>query len=228
MNEPSNAPMFDAAPSTPEPFYQIWIKAVTRPNEQNFAEIANSPDANPNKAYLWMFLVGLVTSFLSVTVNLIFNSSQYSFDGSVGVVSVICAVPVGAGLSVLFFAIGVAIVQWVASLFGGTGKYNQLVYIVAAYSAPIALVGGLVNAVASLVPSLNLCVLLLISVVSLYFETVAVKAVNNFDWGKAIASVLIPFFVILFVCGCLVIGLLTLLAPAIGDVFSTINQSLGY
>ena len=44
---------------------------------------------------------------------------------------------------------------------------------------------------------------------------------------EAVGSVLLPGLVIGFVCGCLVIAILMLLGPAIGDVFSTINQSLG-
>jgi hypothetical protein len=38
--------------------------------------------------------------------------------------------------------------------------------------------------------------------------------------------VLIPYLVILFICGCLFVGLLALLGPMIGNVFSSINQSL--
>lgn len=230
MNEPSNAPMLDATPPPPQPFYQIWIKAITRPNEQNFAEIANSSDANPNKAYLWMFLVSLVSGLVSAVISLIVSSMQYGADVGAGIVSVLCIVPIVAAIGVLFFAIGVAIVQWVASLFGGTGTYNKLVYVVAAYGAPIGLVSGLLASFNS-IPYLGICVSVLvlgISLYSLYLEIVAVKAVNSFDWGKAVGSVLIPFFVILFVCGCVVIGSLMLMGPMIGDVFSTINQSLGY
>jgi hypothetical protein len=91
------------------------------------------------------------------------------------------------------------------------------------------LVSGLLASLNS-IPYVAICSSVLvigISLYSLYLEIVAVKAVNGFDWGKAVGSVLIPFFAILFVCGCLVIGSLMLLGPVIGDVFSTINQSLG-
>ena len=50
MNEQSNMPVMSA---TPEPFYQVWIKALTRPSEQTYAELAASPNAKANTAYLW-------------------------------------------------------------------------------------------------------------------------------------------------------------------------------
>ncbi len=48
MSEFSNVPMA----AGPEPFYQTWLKALTRPNEQNFAEMALSAGASPNKAFV--------------------------------------------------------------------------------------------------------------------------------------------------------------------------------
>lgn len=230
MNEPSNTPMYDSAPPAPEPFYQTWIKALTKPNEQTYVEIANSPDANPNKAYLWMFLVSLVSGLISAVISLIVSSMQYGSEIGAGIGTVICIVPIAGAIGVGLFAIGVAIVQWVASRFGGTGSYNKLVYVVAAYGAPIGLVSGLLASFNS-IPYVAICsgiLVLGLSLYSLYLEILSVKAVNGLDWGKSAASVLIPFFVILFVCGCLVIGGLMLLAPVIGNVFSTINSSLGY
>jgi len=102
MNESSNAPVYDSTPPTPEPFYQTWIKAITKPNEQTFAEIANSPDAGPNKAYLWVFLSSLASFFLvMLTFTLGTSSSQYGVDISSmmggSVIALLCAAPIGAG-----------------------------------------------------------------------------------------------------------------------------------
>ena len=59
----------------------------------------------------------------------------------------------------------------------------------------------------------------------LIFGHVLEGRVTVFD-SVGYTSFLIPGLVILFVCGCLVIGGLTLLGPTIGNVFSGINQSL--
>ena len=144
-------------------------------------------------------------------------------------ITLICGAPIGAVIGVLFFALNTAIVQWVAKMFKGTGSYNQLIYAIAAFTAPIMLVSGVISAL-TLIPFIGLCFTIIslgISIYSLVLLVMAVKGVNQFGWGEAIGSVLLPGIVIGVLCGCLVVGVLTLLGPVIGDVFSTINQSLG-
>jgi len=234
MNESSNIPVYDSTPPAPESFYQTWIKAITKSNERTFAEIANSPDAGPNKAYLWVFLSSLASFFLvMLTFTLGTSSSQYGVDISSmmggSVIALLCAAPIGAAVMVLFFALDIAIIQWVAKMFKGTGSYNQLVYAVAAFSAPISLVSGVISSL-STIPSIGLCFSVIsfgVGIYAIVLMVMAVKGVNKFGWGEAVGSVLLPGIVIGLLCGCLVIGILMLLGPVIGDVFSTINQSLG-
>ena len=79
------------------------------------------------------------------------------------------------------------------------------------------------------VPYLNICTGLIslgLGLYALFLQITAVKAVNRFGWGQAAGSVLIPGLVILFFCGCIVIGGLMVMGPVIGDVFEQINQSL--
>jgi hypothetical protein len=64
---------------------------------------------------------------------------------------------------------------------------------------------------------------LVVSIYGLFLTITAVKGVNQFGWGQAVGSVLLPWLVVVCLCSCIVIGSLTLLGPAIGDVFSTIN-----
>jgi len=229
MNELSNAPMYDGAPPAPEPFYTTWIKAVTKPNEQTYAEIGASPDATPGKAYLWVFLASLVSYFFIMGISMIFSAAQYGTDLTTALIGIVCAVPIVAAIITGFFALDIAIIQWVAKMFKGTGSYNQLVYAVAAWNAPISLVSGLVGGLSS-IPYVGMCLSILsigLSIYAIVLMVMSVKGVNKFGWGEAIGSVLIPGIVIGLLCGCLVIGILMLLGPAIGDVFSTINQSLG-
>lgn len=226
MNEHSNAPIFDAPK---EQFYQVWMKGLTKPNEQTYAEIANSPDANPNKAYLWVFLTGLI-SFLFVTIAVTLGgaSSQYGDIGSMlggTAITLLCAAPIGAALGVLGFAINAAIVQWVAGLFKGTGNYSQLVYAIASFSAPISLVSGVVASL-SVIPYIGMCFSVLSFAISIYtivLMVMAVKGVNKFGWGEAIGSVLLPGLVIGILCFCIVFGSLMLLGPVIGNVFSSMS-----
>jgi len=54
----------------------------------------------------------------------------------------------------------------------------------------------------------------------------AVKGVNQFDWGKAVGAVFLPGLVIFFIVCCCIVAVSSLLGPAISDVFNQINQGL--
>ncbi len=236
MSEFSNVPMS----AGPEPFYQTWLKALTRPNEQNFAEMALSPGANPNKAYLWVFLanlVNMVVAFALQGVNmrqmqqfLSPEAGQYFSQpvGGVGFVGVLCAAPVSAALSVLFFALGVALIQWIAKMFGGRGDYSKLAYVMGAIAAPVALVSAVLT-LFSAIPFIGILfglVSFVFGIYALVLNITAVKGVNQFGWGQAIGALLLPGVVVFLLVCCCVVAALTLMGPMIGDVFSTINQSL--
>ncbi len=234
MNEPTNTPVFDSTPPAPEPFYKVWIKALTKPNEQAYSEIATSPDASPNKAYLWLAISYILTFFVVMLV--VFVSTSNLYGGSLGnalgssLIAVICGAPIGAVIGVLVYALEIAIIQWVAKLFKGTGTYSQLIYVFAAFTAPLTLISGVIS-LFSLIPFIGLCFSIVsigLGIYSLVLMVTATKAVNNFGWGEAIGSVFLPGIVIGLLCGCLVVGVMMLLGPMIGDVFSTINQSLIY
>ncbi|MBT3338047.1 MAG: YIP1 family protein [Anaerolineae bacterium] len=224
---------------------ETWIAAVTKPSESTFAEIAAQPDASAKKAFLWVGLASLVTSFFSAIAQSVGmgQSTEMLKDflppdlayalpsGSSGGMSfgaIICGAPLGAILGVIFFAIGVGVIQWVAKLFGGTGSFDKLAYTFAAITVPISVV-SVVLTLLGMIPFVGILTGLIsfgLLIYAIVLEVLAVKAVNELDTGKAVGSVLLPgvvFFV--FVCCCLVVfG--ALLTPAIGEVFNEINQSL--
>jgi len=237
MSEFSNDPMVpDIGPT---PFYQTWITALTKPNEQTYATLARSPEANANKAYIWLFIVALLNFFFATLVQgVVMRNMMQQFGESAdffstglggGFIAALCGAPISAAFYVLFFAITTAIVQWIAGMFGGQGSYNQLAYAFGTILAPYMLISSVLTLLAA-IPYVGFCFTAIAGLGGLYIlvlEIMAVKGVNQFGWGAAIGSLLIPVLVIMFVCACLVIGVLTLLGPMIGDVFSSINQSLG-
>jgi hypothetical protein len=140
----------------------------------------------------------------------------------------LCGAPIAGVVSVLFFALGVAIVQWVAKLFGGTGSYEKLAYAVGAISLPLTVITSFLSLFGA-IPFVGICTGVVsfgLAIFAIYLQIAAVKAVNGFGWGQAAGSVLIPWLVIVFFCGCIVVGGLMLLGPVIGDVFGQINQGL--
>jgi hypothetical protein len=224
MSDESNLPVM---PGPPEPFYRTWMNVLTRPTEQTFAEMAVSPDAAPGKAYLWVFLAGMISAFISAVVQGVFLADQETTLAANFLIAMFCCIPVLGGLSVLGLMINAGLVQLAAGMFKGVGTYDQLAYVFGAISVPVTLIGSVLS-VFYAVPFLAFCLWPLSLLLFLYFlvlEVIAVKGVNRFGWGEAVGSVLVLPLALIF-CACASIGLIMVMGLSVGDIFSQINQSL--
>ena len=213
MNEPTNAPMLPP-PSGVSEWITVWRDALTKPSDLTFARIAQSPNAKLTTALLWVFLGSLVNALLGALVRgpvvrqMMQNSGlgdQFPQMASGGLVGAICGAPIGAVISVVIFAALVGVVQLIAKMFGGRGTFDQLAYAIAAIATPASLISSLFTLLAA-IPYVVYCsgllsLLLLVYVVVL--EVMAVKGVNQFGWGQAAISLLLPFFAL---CCCLSVG----------------------
>ena len=235
MNDMSNTPVM---PASPKSFFQVWMDALTKPNEATFAAMVSSPSAKATTAYLWIFVGYLIQFFLSSLVQGVAMRrilEQYGSNGQFangfggGLITAICGAPIIAVIATIFFAIGTAVIQWVAKMFGGKGNNGQLAYALAAILAPFSIVAG-VFSLLSAIPFVGLCFSAIIAIAGLYvlvLEIMAIKGVNQFGWGAAIGSLFVPGLVIGFLCACLVGGSIALLGPAIRNMFQQIQQGLG-
>lgn len=245
MSEFPNEPV--APESQPEmSLIDTWISAVTKPNESTFARIVAQPGATAGKAFLWVFLASLLTSFASLIVQAVGFGGQMDTireflppevarelpvgaAPSFGFGTVICGAPVGAVFSVLGFAIAVALIQWVAKLFGGTGSFDKLAYAFSAITVPYSVVAA-VLALIGIIPFVGILTGLISFALAIYvvvLEVLAVKAVNGLDTGKAVGAVLLPILVIFLLICCCAVVFGVAMGSVIGEVFDSINQSLG-
>ncbi|RPJ27725.1 MAG: hypothetical protein EHM33_06950 [Chloroflexi bacterium] len=233
MSEQMNSPMLPP-PSGISEWFSVWRDAVTKPNEQTYARIALAPNAKLTTALLWIFLGSLVNFFLASLVQgalmrQMMQNSNFGLQGfpeaaGGGLIAAICGAPVAAIISVVFFALTTGVVQLIAKMFGGRGTFDQLAYALAAILAPFYLVSSLITLLGA-IPYVGACFGIVGLGVGLYvlvLEIMAVKGVNQFGWGQAIASLLLPVFAI--VC-CISIAVVAAL-PAISEVFNSIQQSL--
>ena len=246
MSEFSNEPMMPAGESEMS-LVETWIAAFTKPREETFARIASQPGATTSKAFLWVFVASLLTSFTSLIAQAVGFGRQMGGGfqqflppelarefpveamPSFGFGTVICGAPVGAIFAVLGFAVGVALIQWVAKLFGGTGSFEKLAYTFSAITVPISVISA-VLALIGIIPFIGILTGLISFGLGIYvivLEVLAIKAVNGLDTGKAVGALLLPGLVLaFFICCCVIIGVAAM-GPMIGDVFSEINQGLG-
>ena len=234
-SEMSNAPMMQSSSSS---FFQTWIDALTKPSEQTYAGIAASPKAKAMTGYIWVFLSSLAGSFLSLIAEGALVRNQLSqagvgadqLRGGAGgvLITLICGAPILAFIGTVFFAILVALVQWIAKMFGGQGNNDQLAYTFAAIGAPASLVSGAL-VLLSAIPVVGFCFRAVTGLVGIYviiLEIMAVKGVNRFGWGPAIGSWAIPYAAILLVCCCAAVAVGALTGAALGNIFNSINSSL--
>ena len=156
---------------------------------------------------------------------------QFGFEGlpravrGGGFLSVICGAPVGAIVSVVFFALFVGVVQWVAKMFGGKGTFEQLAYVFAAISVPFTVISSLMTLLAA-IPYVGFCFGFLGLGVTIYvivLEVMTVKGVNQFGWGEAAGSFFLPGIVLFCCVAAIIAGMIGLLVPVIRDVAPQIN-----
>jgi hypothetical protein len=234
MNELPNESVPEAKPDS---VFQIWTRALTKPNEQTYATLAASPKATATTAFLWMFIASLIQFFLSTLVQRqMFNNmqrygldvSQFGNRGGVGaiLIGLICVAPVLAAFSTLVFAIMVALMQWLARMFGGTGTYDQLAYALAAIAAPLTILGGILGLFGA-IPYVGLCFGLIGFLVGIYIlvlQLMAIKGVNHIGWGGAIGAYFIPILALAFICACLTGISVAALIPIIRQTLPNFRQ----
>lgn len=225
---------------------ETWIAAISKPNENTFAEIAAQPGATTGKAFLWVAIAALISAFfgaLSQTVNagqsmemlreflppdVAYALPSGGSGAGVGFGTILCGAPLGAVVGVIFFAIGVGLIQWVAQLFGGTGSFEKLAYTFAAIMVPISVVTAVLSLL-GMIPFIGVLFGIISFAVSIYsfvLNVLAVKAVNHLDTGRAVGAVLLPGVVFfLVICCCFaIVGLA--LGPSIAEFFNEIQRGM--
>jgi hypothetical protein len=247
MNDQMNAPL------SPEPYrsagisqwFSTWMTAVSRRSEQTYAALAEHPEAaTTTRAFTWIFLAGTISALASGVLQALLALAGFSpqvsglaelFGSEQGGVAFslavsICVSPIAGVLAVLFFAIGVGLIQWIAKMFGGVGTFSKLAYPMAAISVPFTLLSSVLTPFTS-IANLGICtglISLALGIYAVVLQVTAVKGVNHFGWGQALGSYFLPT-VVLVCCALLpiaAIAAMRLLGPQIGNTFSTLNNSL--
>lgn len=244
MSELSNEPVF---PESEQPMSMIdtWKAAFTQPNEGTFARIVAQPGATASKAFLWVFVASLITSFASFISQVAGYGRQIDTlrqflppelarelpvgaEPAFGIGTIICGAPIGAIFAVVFFAISVALVQWAAKLFGGNGTFDKLAYAFSAINVPYAVVAAVLTLL-GIIPYVGILTGLIglaLSIYAVVLGVVAVKAVHGLDTGKAIGALLLPLLAIFLLICCCVIAIGAFLVPVFSESSFSLYQSL--
>jgi hypothetical protein len=200
---------------------RVWISAITQPSVETYENLARDPNASFMKACLLMLVSGFTSGvILILMVYVLTHTTAYGgTDLSFLLWSLLCIAPIAGIQSVLGLVITTGISQATARALGGTGTFSKLAFASAAYRAPMMIATGFV----SLIPLFNLLSLPL-GLYGVVLNVIAVKAVNQFGWGKAIISGFLVVAGFVVAVACIVIVGLALLGPAIDSTMSSILQ----
>jgi hypothetical protein len=179
---------------------QVWLQAVLHPSPATFENLLKDPAATPGRAYKWMFfatmviivIAGPLLIFLDLDPQLTSLIKQNNTPISILIIVWVVLIPVGGLLSILGLMVEAGLFQWIAGRLGGTGSYARLVYTLAAFEAPL----GIVTAVLGIIPYIGGIAQLLVFY-RLLLDVIAIKAVNQFGWGKAVWCVVLPGLILL-------------------------------
>lgn len=232
LDDPDRPPPQGALP--------VWSKVYSKPFERTFLEIIRHPDATAKNAYIWMFIAGTLSGLISSLTQFVLGvvglqQAIPGFDqlpgatgilGATGLVGAICGAPITGAITVLGFAFSVAVIHWTARFFGSKeGSFDQLAYAIGAVAAPISIISALLipfNAIRYAAFCI-LPLLLAASVYVLYLELTAVKAVYRTGWLEAAGVFFLPTILIVFLCACVVLGLIRLVGPSITDALQQVQ-----
>jgi hypothetical protein len=129
---------------------------------------------------------------------------------------------------VIGFAIGVALIHWVARFLGGQGTFDKLSYAMAAITAPVTLISAFLIPI-NAIPYASFCTLpvfFLLGLYVIYLNITAAKSVHRFGWLEAIIAVFLPAIMIGFLCAFLFLGAMRMLGPSINDILRQMQQGL--
>jgi hypothetical protein len=196
-------------PATPRKWYQIWIDVLTHPKADTFRAILQEPDVKISRAFTWV----AVTSFIGYLVYLLVYGlllPDLNIFGNIRVTWYwLCLTIAAPVMTIVGMAIMGALYHWIASLFGGRGAWDNLVYCFSAISAPISLITMLVSALFIVLtagqPQLMICaslVMLPLSIYAIVLYVSAIAAVEELPTGKAVLVYFIPVIIILLLSCC--------------------------
>ncbi len=185
--------------------------ALTQPSVETFTLLSHAPGVSSRQAHTWVFISGLVGSILAGSIGLavgILLGAKSSAGPSE--LDLLILSPVVALFLLALFIIGVGIALACAHALGGKGIYLRLAYSMAAFVAPLLVIGSILSAL-PLVNATNLLIVLY----GIWLSMVAVRAITHLTWPRALLTLVLTLGVLLLLLAGFIIVTLPLLINAL-------------
>lgn len=201
---------------------QAWWLALTKPRTVTYERLTKDPKATLKRGMIWILgssaiaqIIFIIISRLVVMIAHILPEFDDAFfriaNLRFGVLStrmILCGVLLPAFLILMGILVYVGAVQFIAGAIGGRGTFTKLFYAISAQFAPIIILGAFI----SVLPIGRYLIVPFFLVRNL----LAINAVHQFGWGRAIASMLILFLIVALI---LIIVGLGVIKPIIEDLY---------
>ncbi len=175
---------------------QVWTQAITNPSTATFERLLEDPQAEQNRGFRWIFYAGTLVGAFSLIATSI-QLSSLGYDTGSLLPTLLCTLLLAGPFALVGFWVSNGLTQFIARLFGGQGSYSDFFYTSAAFQAPLQLV----NASLLLFTASTALVLtnIFLGIYSIVLTAMALRAVNGFGWGKALAVIFVPAVVAVLV-----------------------------
>ncbi len=221
--------------SSPRPFGEIpglWLQ-IFQMTEDFFRREA--PRASGSNTVISVLIMGVISAVISVIVSAVgggvaammapaeMRGAAVAAAGGAAIQNLVCCAMLGPFVSLVLFYLSNGVLYVLARIFGGQGDFGQQAYLQSLYGAPIGVVTTVLS-ILSVIPVGEFIWGLASLVVGAYSFVLTVrmlKVVHNMTTGRAVAALLVPM-IILVLIPCVIIMMMILMGPAIGNVFSNI------
>ena len=175
----------------------MWLTALTRPSVATYERLLRQQHDAARSAHAWLFISSVIGSSISSLVPVVMQVARRQPVDT----ALLLAIPLASIVTMLVWVMFVGCTQGIARLLRGGGSYTEAAFACALFSAPLTIV---VNAL-SLIPHSG-WLLLGLYVYWCFLYIVAVRAVNQTSWIKAVTAVLMSVLLV----SCVVLGAIVL------------------
>ncbi|MBN1565721.1 MAG: YIP1 family protein [Anaerolineae bacterium] len=187
----------------------IWLRAVTQPKVSVYRAHLADPRMSMTRGLAWMLAASIIGTVLQAIASSMSPLGGLGdiIEANVSVMMALCCAPFSAIMGLIVFVVFNLIQYLFAVMLGGDGDFEEQVYSVATYAAPISIIlGG-----AGMVPWIGPLAVLGILAYTFYLHVIAMQAVHSLSLEKAIIASL--WWMLMF---CMFLSLLIGLLLALG------------
>jgi hypothetical protein len=193
-------------------WYEVWMDVWMHPGEEAFRGILKEQNHSATRGFIWVAVSSLILAVVSAfgyiplyrTLTSQFGSTpeMQLFAGGTIVTSLICALILTPISAIIGLAISSGIYHLISRLFRSTGNYSDLVFCMAAVTAPAMIIGAILSIPVLLFsnfPAIWWLVAIFISILSVIIAVYvivmnvnAIRGAEQIGTWQAILTIFIP------------------------------------